>query len=63
MSGKRREPKGKLLAVRIPDRLLAELDEHLAAMQAEAPWVHMTRSDAVRWLLEAAIRSERRSGR
>jgi hypothetical protein len=54
----RLETKERLLAVRVPERLLAALDEHLASMRAEVPWVSMTRSDAVRWLLDVALRSK-----
>lgn len=54
---KPREVKERLLAVRIPQSLLDELDEQLARMSQDAPWVQMTRSDAVRWLLTLALRS------
>ncbi len=53
------ETKGKLLAVRVPDSLLDEIDKLLEVMHAEAPWVQMTRSDAVRWLLSVALKAER----
>lgn len=52
-----REVKERLLAVRIPQSLLDELDLQLDRMNKEAPWVQMTRSDAVRWLLTLALRS------
>ena len=51
-----REVKERLLAVRIPQSLLDELDHQLERMNKEAPWVQMTRSDAVRWLLTLALR-------
>jgi Arc/MetJ-type ribon-helix-helix transcriptional regulator len=51
-----REVKERLLAVRIPQSLLDELDQQLERMNKEAPWVQMTRSDAVRWLLTLALR-------
>jgi hypothetical protein len=55
-----KESKERLLAVRIPESLMRELDKHVAAMHGEAPWAHMTRSDAVRWLLGIALASERK---
>jgi hypothetical protein len=54
----KRDTKGKLLAVRVPDSLLVEIDSLLGALHAEAPWVQMTRSDAVRWLLTVALKAE-----
>ncbi len=56
----RLETKEKLLAVRVPERLIDALDGHLAEMRAEVPWVSMTRSDAVRWLLELALKNKAR---
>ena len=52
-----REVKERLLAVRIPQTLLDQLDDQLEKMKQGAPWVEMTRSDAVRWLLTLALRS------
>ena len=53
-----RESKEKLLAVRIPESLMAALDKHATALRAEAPWVEMSRSDVVRWLLTRALEHE-----
>jgi hypothetical protein len=50
-----REPKERLLAIRIPQSLLESIDEHVELMRVEIPWVHMTRSDVVRWMLTASI--------
>jgi hypothetical protein len=52
--------KGNLLAVRIPRDLMSAIDDQVAAMRADAPWVQLTRSDAVRWLLNLALRSQAR---
>jgi hypothetical protein len=50
-----REAKERLLAIRIPQRLLESIDGHVDLMRVEIPWVHMTRSDVVRWMLAASI--------
>jgi hypothetical protein len=58
-SSRNSEVKGTLLAVRMPTSLMAALDQQLVAMRTETPWVSMTRSDAVRWLLGLALERER----
>jgi hypothetical protein len=49
------EPKERLLAIRIPDSLYGRLDAFCETMRIEVPWVRMTRSDAVRWLLTVQL--------
>ena len=51
--------KGTLLAVRMPASLMVAIDQQVDLMRAEAPWVSMTRSDAVRWLLGLALEHEK----
>jgi hypothetical protein len=50
------EPKERLLAIRIPESLHGRLDAFCETMRLEVPWVRMTRSDAVRWLLAVQLR-------
>jgi hypothetical protein len=54
----RTESKERLLAVRIPERLLLALNAHADALRRETPWVEMSRSDVVRWLLSRALEQE-----
>jgi hypothetical protein len=58
-SGRQAEIKDTLLAVRMPMTLMQQIDQQVDAMRSEAPWVTMTRSDAVRWLLGIALEHER----
>lgn len=62
-----KKPRGKgmherVLAVRIPETLAAELDRCVERMRRETPWAQMTRSDAVRWILISALRKEQPFG-
>jgi len=66
VSSSRRTPRGRrsdtkewLLAVRIPESLDARLDAFCESLRVEVPWVRMTRSDAVRWLLKAQLETLR----
>ncbi|MEZ0230531.1 MAG: hypothetical protein ACAI25_18055 [Planctomycetota bacterium] len=52
------EPKERLLAIRIPESLFGRLDVFCEAMRIEVPWVRMTRSDAVRWLLTVQLQHD-----
>lgn len=52
------ESKEKLLAVRIPESLMNALNAHADALREETPWVEMSRSDVVRWLLSRALEHE-----
>ncbi len=54
----RAESKEKLLAVRIPESLMRALNAHADALRGETPWVEMSRSDVVRWLLTRALEQE-----
>lgn len=54
----RAESKEKLLAVRIPESLMGALNAHAEALRGETPWVEMSRSDVVRWLLSRALEQE-----
>jgi hypothetical protein len=56
------EPKERLLAIRIPESLHGRLDAFCETMRLEVPWVRMTRSDAVRWLLTVQLRHDARIG-
>lgn len=62
-SGKVHEAKERLLAVRLPQSLLDSIDEQVATMRNEVPWVQMTRSDVVRWILAAGLERCRRERR
>jgi hypothetical protein len=57
-NGPRAESKEKLLAVRIPESLMHALNAHAEALRGETPWVEMSRSDVVRWLLTRALEQE-----
>lgn len=57
-SSPRAESKEKLLAVRIPESLMRALNSHAEALRGETPWVEMSRSDVVRWLLTRALEQE-----
>jgi hypothetical protein len=50
--------KERLLAVRIPESLMIALNAHADALRGETPWVEMSRSDVVRWLLTRALEQE-----
>jgi hypothetical protein len=52
--------KERLLAIRLPESLHARIDEFCETMKLEVPWVRMTRSDAVRWLLTVELESDGR---
>ena len=52
------EPKERLLAIRIPESLHERLDAFCETMRLEVPWVRMTRSDAVRWLLTVQLQQD-----
>jgi hypothetical protein len=56
------EPKERLLAIRIPESLFGRLDAFCETMRVEVPWVRMTRSDAVRWLLTVQLEHEQQPG-
>ncbi len=56
--GPRSESKEKLLAVRIPESLMHALNAHADSLRDETPWVEMSRSDVVRWLLARALEQE-----
>ena len=56
------ELKERLLAIRLPASLYARLDEFCETMRIEVPWVRMTRSDAVRWLLTVQLQADAQSG-
>ncbi len=58
----RLEAKERLLAIRIPESLDARLDAFCEAMRVEVPWVRMTRSDAVRWLLTVQLQHDAGAG-
>jgi hypothetical protein len=53
------QAKERLLAIRIPETLFGRLDAFCEAMRVEVPWVRMTRSDAVRWLLTVQLENDR----
>ncbi|HZU95861.1 MAG TPA: hypothetical protein VFF73_04075 [Planctomycetota bacterium] len=52
--------KERLLAIRLPEALYSRIDEFCEAMKLEVPWVRMTRSDAVRWLLTVELQNDGR---
>ena len=52
--------KERLLAIRLPESLHARIDEFCEMMKLEVPWVRMTRSDAVRWLLTVELKNDGR---
>lgn len=56
--GSKAEAKEKLLAVRIPESLMKALNDHAEMLRGETPWVEMSRSDVVRWLLTRALEQE-----
>ena len=58
----RSEAKERLLAIRIPESLQGRLDAFCEAMRIEVPWVRMTRSDAVRWLLTVQLEHDEKTG-
>lgn len=55
------EAKERLLAIRIPESLHERLDAFCETMRLEVPWVRMTRSDAVRWLLTTQLQADARA--
>lgn len=54
----RLEVKERLLAIRVPESLYERLDAFCETMRIEVPWVRMTRSDAVRWLLTVQLQHD-----
>ncbi len=46
----------QIFTVRVPTSFESELDGFLSTMQAQVPWVRLTRADALRWLLEEGIK-------
>ncbi len=50
-----RPTKGRLIAVKLPENLVSALDDLLVEVSAETPWVPVTRSDVLRWLLDIAL--------
>jgi hypothetical protein len=56
------EPKERLLAIRLPESLYGRLDAFCETMRIEVPWVRMTRSDAVRWLLTVQLEHDASAG-
>ncbi|MEZ0230532.1 MAG: hypothetical protein ACAI25_18060 [Planctomycetota bacterium] len=44
--------------MRIPESLMRALNSHAEALRGETPWVEMSRSDVVRWLLTRALEQE-----
>jgi hypothetical protein len=56
------EAKERLLAIRIPESLYERLDAFCETMRVEVPWVRMTRSDAVRWLLTVQLKYDVEGG-
>ncbi len=57
------EAKERLLAIRIPESLYERLDAFCDTMRIEVPWVRMTRSDAVRWLLTVQLQHDAGGGK
>ena len=55
-------PKERLLAIRISEGLADRLDAFCESMRIEVPWVRMSRSDAVRWLLTVQLQHDARGG-
>jgi hypothetical protein len=49
-------PKDDLLALRVEPEFAAGVDRFIAALRTQFPWVRLTRSDAVRWLLEDGLK-------
>jgi hypothetical protein len=50
--------KGRNTAIRLPDALLARVDEYAALVSAQMPGVHVTRSDAIRVLLLRGLETD-----
>jgi metal-responsive CopG/Arc/MetJ family transcriptional regulator len=48
-----------VLAVRMPDDLVSEIDEYIAAIKREFPLLNVSRADAVRQLIAAGIAAEK----
>jgi hypothetical protein len=46
----------QIFTVRVPASFEAELDGFVTALQAQVPWVRLTRADALRWLLEEGLK-------
>jgi len=47
--------KQSLLAIRLSPGLLARIDELYETIRDDVPWMSMTRSDLVRWILTAEL--------
>ncbi|XBQ15416.1 MAG: hypothetical protein ABL308_10655 [Oceanicaulis sp.] len=48
------------LAVRLPDDLVAQVDEYVGIIKEEFPLLNVSRADAIRQLLAAGLQAERR---
>ncbi|MEZ0228143.1 MAG: hypothetical protein ACAI25_05925 [Planctomycetota bacterium] len=44
-----------MFALRVEPQFVSELGNFIATLQAQYPWVRLTRSDALRWLLEDGL--------
>lgn len=44
-------PKTFQIAIRLPDNLVARMDEYTERLKTDTPWVTVTRADAMRALL------------
>ncbi len=44
-----------VLAIRLSPELLARVDELYESIRDDVPWINMTRSDLVRWVLTVEL--------
>ncbi len=46
------------MAIRLPDDLMAEIDDYQATLQQALPGISLSRSDAIRQLIAVGLRQE-----
>lgn len=65
-TGRPKKPKDEvkeLVAVRLEPNLIATVDGYVAWLKSEYPLFEPTRADAIRQLLHAGIKAEKRKGK
>lgn len=62
MARPRKEQTLQAISIRLPDAMLAEIDACASALTEETPLLEVTRTDAVRYLIQLGLQEFSRRG-
>lgn len=48
-----------LLKIRVPQSMVAALEEYLETLRTQPPFIHMSRAEAIRWLIALGLERDR----